>query len=216
MNPVSCDIFRAADTADVVELLAREFSAADPPAVAMGLTQTDMAAFVSRLCPAAATDGLTIVARAPDSHRIVGVLLTDDFGAPPALELSGVSDRILPILGMLDGLDEAYRKDRAIAPGQYLHLFMLGVDARFARRGIAQQLVAACLANGRARGYTHAVTEATGVVSQHVFRKSGFRECHRVTYRDYRHEGRAVFTSIEGHDATILMDRLVNAGAAKL
>jgi ribosomal protein S18 acetylase RimI-like enzyme len=207
MNPVSCGVFRTPDTAEAVELLAREFSAADPPAVAMELTQADMAAFVSRLCPAAAADGLTIVARLPESDRIAGVLLTDDFGAPPPLDLSGVTDRILPILAMLDGLDEAYRTGRSIAPGRYLHLFMLAVDARFARRGIAQQLVAACLANGRAKGYTHAVTEATGVVSQHVFRKSGFHERQRAAYRDYRHDGRAVFASIRGHDATILMDR---------
>ena len=207
MTTVTCDVFGAPDTPAVVELLAREFSAADPPAVAMELTPAELEAFVGRLCPTAAIDGLTIVARAPHTGQIVGVVLTDDFGAPPAVDLSGVSGKILPILTMLDGLDEAYRKDRPIAAGQYLHLFMLGVDARFARRGIAQQLVAACLANGRAKGYTHAVTEATGVVSQHVFRKSGFLERQRASYRDYRQDGRAVFASIQGHEATILMER---------
>jgi ribosomal protein S18 acetylase RimI-like enzyme len=108
---------------------------------------------------------------------------------------------------MLDGLDADYRQGRTIAPGHYLHLFMLGVDPRFGGRGIAQQLVAACLSNGREKGFTHAVTEATGVVSQHIFRKLGFTERLRVPYQDYRYEGRPVFASIREHDATILMDR---------
>jgi ribosomal protein S18 acetylase RimI-like enzyme len=209
MATAACDVFRAADTTAVVDLLARVFSAAEPPAVAMGLTQAEMERFVSLLCPAAAADGLTVVARALDTNQTIGVLLTDDFAAPPTLDPSDVSDKFGPILTMLDGLDEQYRKERAIVAGQYLHLFMLAVDAHFVGRGIAQQLVAACLANGRQKGYTHAVTEATGVVSQHVFRKAGFTERLRVAYQDYRYDGRPVFASIRDHTATTLMDRAI-------
>ena len=207
MTSVACDVFRPSDTDALVSLLARVFSAGDPPAVAVGLTHAELEPFVAALCPAAAADGLTIVARTPDTGRIVGVLLTDDFATPPALDMSLLSDKMLPILTMLDGLDEEYRTGRSIAAGQYLHLFMLGVDADAARRGVAQQLVAACLANGRRKGYTHAITEATGVVSQHVFRKLGFTERLRAPYQEYRYEGAAVFAGIRDHAATILMDR---------
>jgi len=209
MASATCDVFSASDTAAVVELLARVFSAAEPPAVAMKLTQAEIERFVGLLCPAAAADGLTVVARALDTNQIIGVLLTDDFGVPPTLDLSEVSDKFLPILTMLDGLDEQYRKGRGIVARQYLHLFMLAVDTHFIGHGIAQQLVAACLANGHRKGYTHAVTEATGVVSQHVFRKAGFTERLRVTYQDYRYDGRPVFASIRDHTATILMDRAI-------
>jgi ribosomal protein S18 acetylase RimI-like enzyme len=209
MPTVTCGVFRASDTAAVVDLLARVFSAAEPPAVAMGLTPAEMERFVSLLCPAAAADGLTVVARVLGTNQIVGVLLTDDFGAPPTLDLSKISDKFLPILTMLEGLDEQYRKGRSIVAGQYLHLFMLAVDTHFVGHGIAQQLVTACLSNGRQKGYTHAVTEATGVVSQRVFRKVGFTDRVRVTYRDYRYDGRPVFASIRDHMATILMDRTI-------
>jgi ribosomal protein S18 acetylase RimI-like enzyme len=206
---VVCDLLRASDTAAAADLLARVFSAGDPPAVAMQLTHAELERFVGLLCPAAVRDGLTIVARDADTHQIAGVLLTDDFAVPPPIDPSALDDKLLPILSMLDGLDDAYRQGRAIAAGQYLHLFMLGVDAPFSRRGVAQHLVAACLANGRRKGYTHAVTEATGVVSQHIFRKLGFAEQRRTAYRDYRYEGRPVFASIRGHEATILMDAAI-------
>jgi ribosomal protein S18 acetylase RimI-like enzyme len=207
MATVTCDVFQASDTDAVVDLLAGAFSTGDPPAVAMGLTHAELARFLDLLCRAAAADGLTIVARTSDTNQIVGALLTDDFGTPPALDPSAISGTLLPILAMLDGLDNDYRKERPIVAGRYLHLFMLGVDARFAGRGIAHQLVAECLSNGRRKGYTHAVTEATGVVSQHVFRKLGFTDRLRVAYQDYRYEERPVFASIRGHEATILMDR---------
>ena len=84
---------------------------------------------------------------------------------------------------------------------------MLAVDTNFVGHGIAQQLVTACLSNASQKGYTHAVTEATGVVSQRVFRKLGFTDRANVTYADYRYEGRPVFASIRDHTATILMDR---------
>jgi len=209
MPTVTYGVFRASDAAVVVDLLARVFSAAEPPAVAMGITQAEMKRFVTLLCPAAAADGLTVIARVLETDQIVGVLLTDDFGAPLTIDLSEISGKFMPILNMLEGLDQNYRKGRAIVAGQYLHLFMLAVDTHFVGQGIAQQLVTACLLNGRQKGYTHAVTEATGVVSQRVFRKLDFTDRVCVTYRDYRYDGRPVFASILDHTATILMDRTI-------
>ena len=209
MTGIECRVFQSSDTAAVVHLLARAFSAAEPPAVAMELTQSEVEQFVGLLCPKAAAEGLTIVAQAVDSEQIAGVLLTDDFAVPPELAASEFSEKFQPILAMLEALDGQYRRGRSIAAGQYLHLFMLGVDERFAGRRVAQEMVSACIGNGHQKGFQHAVTEATGVISQHVFRKLGFTERLRVSYRDYQYEGQPVFASIRGHDATILMDRAI-------
>src|ERR1035441_7520651 len=141
------DLLQASDVDQMVHLLAAAFSAAEPPAVAMGLSYDELASFVSLLSPRA--------------------------------------------------LDAQYRHGRTIVRGEHLHLFMLAVDARFAGQGIAQRLVQTCLDNGREKGYCRAVTEATGLVSQRVFRKLGFEERYRVSYRDYRYGGEAVFASIE-------------------
>ncbi len=84
---------------------------------------------------------------------------------------------------------------------------LLGVAERFAGRGIAQRLVEECLANGTRRGYRVAVTEATNKNSQHIFRKHGFVERVRWSYRDHRFEGREVFASIAEHGGPILMDK---------
>ena len=207
--PIEYAVLKSSDTAAALSLLAKVFSAAEPPAVAMGLTVPDLEEFVGLLCPRAVEEALTIIARDQESGEIAGAMLTDDFAIPPEIATADLSDKFLPILAILDTLDEQYRKGRAIGVGEYLHLFMLAVDRRYSGRGIAKQLVSACLENGRVKGYKYAVTEATGTISQRVFRQLGFREQGRVAYQEYQYERRAVFASIREHEAAILMDRRI-------
>ena len=202
---LSYDVLQASGVERMVHLLASAFSVAEPPAVAMGLSYDELATFVRLLAFRAVEDGLTVVAQA--GNELVGVVLTDDFAAPSPLDARVISKRFLPILAMLETLDARYRHGRAVAKGEYLHLFMLAVDARFVGQGVAQKLVETCIDNGKKRGYRHAVTEATGFVSQRVFRKLGFEELYRVSYRDYKYGEEAVFASITGHDAAALMER---------
>jgi GNAT superfamily N-acetyltransferase len=84
---------------------------------------------------------------------------------------------------------------------------MLAVDAGRSGRGIAQELVRVCLENGRRKGYGRAVTEATGKISQQVFRKNAFAECFSVFYQQFLYEGAPVFASITEHERAILMER---------
>jgi hypothetical protein len=51
------------------------------------------------------------------------------------------------------------------------------------------------------------VTEATNTTSQHLFRKQGFVEKVRRSYRDHRFEGLAFFTSIADHVGPMLMEK---------
>jgi hypothetical protein len=52
-----------------------------------------------------------------------------------------------------------------------------------------------------------AVTEATGRVSQRVFRKQGFEERFKVSYQDFIYDDKVVFASIQAHENAILMDK---------
>jgi len=206
---VTFDVANPSDADGVVRLLAAVFSESEPPAVAMGLTFADMKQFLQLVVPSVIRDGLTVISRSEVTGELVGALLTDDFASPPDLEMSQVSPKLAPILSMLETLDEQFRDGKTLAPGKYLHLFMLGVDARLAGQGIGQGLVKACLDNALRKGYQAAVTEATGKVSQHIFRKNGFIDRFSVSYRDFRYENKAVFASIMEHEKAILMDRPV-------
>jgi ribosomal protein S18 acetylase RimI-like enzyme len=104
-------------------------------------------------------------------------------------------------------LDAEYMQGKSVLPGEWMHLFLLGVPKPFGGRGVGQQLITSCLENGARKGYRLAFTEATNRVSQHIFRKQGFVERVRRTYHDYRYQGEGVFASIKGHAEAILMDK---------
>ena len=145
--------------------------------------------------------------RSIHTYEMVGALLTEDFVSPPPDGIDQLSKKFDPIFDILGQLDTDYRRGKMIQRGECLHLFLLGVAPSCGGRGVAQQLVATCLENGRQKGYRLAVTEATNNVSQHVFRKLGFSDRVQRIYRDHRFEGKAVFAKIEGHLGPILMDK---------
>jgi ribosomal protein S18 acetylase RimI-like enzyme len=208
MSAVTYDILTESDTSDMARLLGDVFARRDPPAVAVGLTGSEFEAFVRLFCPKAVGEGLSIIARSDATGDMIGALLAEDSASAPPEKLSQVSRKFNPIFDMLGQLDAEYRESRAaVQRGESIHLFLLGVTDDFAGKGVAQQLVAACLANAVTRGYRVAVTEATNKTSQHVFRKQGFAERVRRSYAAHRFEGDEFFQSIADQGGPILMDK---------
>jgi ribosomal protein S18 acetylase RimI-like enzyme len=204
---VRFDICCPADVGELVALLSDVFAADDPPAVAAGLTPAEFSALVELYRDRASTQGMTIVARSERTGEMVGALLAEDAAAPFPDGVDRLTRKFDPIFDILSQLDAEYRIGRSAPPGDALHLFLLGVARPFARQGVAQNLVAECLALGKRYGYRRAVTEATNVVSQHIFRKLGFTDRVRRSYADYRFHGQPVFADIADHFGPILYDR---------
>jgi GNAT superfamily N-acetyltransferase len=201
----------SSDAEAMVKLLGEVFSRYDPPAVAVGLTTPEFEAFVRLLCPKVVVEGLTIVARLAGTGELIGVLLTEDSASALPEGIDRLCAKFDPIFDILGQLDTEYRGGQVLRPGESIHLFLLGVSDRVAGRGVAQQLVSACLDHGTRRGYRVAVTEATNKVSQHIFRKQGFVARVQRSYEAHRFEGRQVFASIAEHGGPILMDKLLAA-----
>lgn len=204
---VQYGICESADVRELIRLLGEVFSLYDPPAIAVGITAPEFEAFVQLFGAKAGEDGLTIVARSADTQQMIGALLTEDSASPPPDGTEQLSRKFDPIFDILGQLATTYRDGTDPRPGEVLHLFLLGVAGSAGGRGVAKQLVTTCLANGLTRGYRLAVTEATNSVSQHIFRKLGFMERVRQSYRDHRFEGKAAFAIIEAHVGPILMDK---------
>jgi len=207
LAPIEYSVYAASDADAMVKLLAETFTRRDPPAVAAGLTASEFETFVRILCPNAAADGLTIVAKLTGTGELVGVMLTEDCASPPLQGLDTLSPKFDPIFDILGQLDTEYWGGRTARPGEALHLFLLGVSDRVAGRGVAHQLLAECLKHGARRGYRLAITEATNKVSQHIFRKQGFVPRVQRSYQSHCFNGRQVFASIADHGGPILMDK---------
>ena len=211
---INYEVYRAADGDGVAKLLSQVFSERDPPAVAAGVTTSEFEHFVRLLCPKAAEEGLSIVARAERTGEIVGALLAEDSASVLPGGLDTLSPKFNPIFDILGRLDAEYRKGIHAQVGESLHLILLGVARPYAGRGIGHGLVAASLKNNAPRGFRVAVTEATNKTSQHIFRKQGFVERVRGSYFDHRFEGQAYFLSIAAeHGGPILFDKALSTAS---
>jgi ribosomal protein S18 acetylase RimI-like enzyme len=207
VTEIEYGLMEGGDLDGMASLLAEAFSLYDPPAVAVGLSAREIDGLVRSFGDKAVREQLSVVARSVFTGDLAGALLVEDFGTPPPGGLEDVAPGFAPIGALLDGLDVQYRESRNVVPGAYLHLFMVGVSSEFAGRGIAHHLITTCLTHGKLRGYRVAVTEATGSVSQHVFRKLGFHDVLAAPYKDFSFKGQRVFSSILDPEATILMER---------
>ena len=195
-----------ADTEELAQLLAQAFSTREPIGIAVGITAAEFAAFVRLQLRSAETQALTIVARRADTGEMLGALLADDGAAGSDGELEKLGEKFAMVGSILGKLVETYGGAPPV-PGELLHLFLLGVSDRAERRGIGQDLVAACIANGVRKGYRRASAECTGRVSQHIFCKLGFEDRGMISYADHEFNGRRIFASIAEHGSPILMEK---------
>jgi ribosomal protein S18 acetylase RimI-like enzyme len=203
-------LLEATDEPEMVQVLAEAFSRHDPLAIALGLSVSDVAQIVEAFAPKMLKEELTIVAR-DAGGEMAGVMFTDDFGTPSP-DVGALPEEFDAIGMLLDRLDLPYRETHEVVPGSHLHLLMVGVSDGATRRGVAQALIRVCLDHGSKRGYRWAIAEATGVVSQHIFRKLGFNELDVVPYREFEVDGQRVFATIAEHRGAVLMERPVDPG----
>jgi hypothetical protein len=189
-------------------MVAEAFNRYEPMAVAQDLPVKEFVDFVKLIGPKAQQEELTVLARDLETGQVIGAMITDDFASVPPEGMEHLGERFEPIFALLGELDEQYKQGRSLRLGEYLHLFMIAVKHQIKGRNVAHNLIQSCLENGMRKGYHTAVAEATGVISQHIFRnKFGFVDRLEIPYKTFVHQGRRVFESIEEHTGTILMDK---------
>jgi len=204
---VQYELFDISELPEMAGMAAETFSRYEPVTSSLGISLEDFAEFVRLLGPKMEQEELTVVARNQDTKQIIGVMVNDDFAIEPPEEMRCLGDNFEPLWGILDELDSQYKQGRVLSRGEYLHLFLLAVDSRQSGRNIAKNLVQTSLEIGIRKGYKTGVVEATGIVSQHIFRKFGFLDRFEAPYKTFSFQGRQVFESIKDHHGLILMDK---------
>jgi len=205
---VQYELFDMRALDEMALMVAKAFGRYEPMAIAQDIPVNEFVDFVKLLGPKAQEEALTVLARDQQTGQVIGAMIADDFASvlPDGIERLG--ERFEPILALLAELDEQYKRGRSLHSGEYLHLFMIAVNHQHKGRKVAHNLIQICLENGIRRGFHTAVTEATGVISQHIFRMQfGFADRLEIPYKTFVYQGKRVFESIEEHTGTILMDK---------
>jgi hypothetical protein len=167
-------------------MVAEAFNRYEPMAVVQDIPLKEFVDFVKLLGPKAQQEELTVLARDQETGQIIGAMITDDFASAPPEGMDNFSETFEPIFALLSELDEQYKQRKSLRLGEYLHLFMIAVNHQHKGRKVAHNLIQSCLENGIRKGYHTAVTEATGMISQHIFRnKFGFVDRLEMPYKTF-------------------------------
>ncbi len=210
INNIQYQIFDISMIAGTAKVVAEAFCSGEPMTVCQNISVQNFVHFVKLFGSKTEQEGLTIVAIDKTTSQIVGAVVTDDFGLEPPDGLETISEKFVPVFTLLGELDDQYKENKTINPGEYLHIFMVAVDNQYKNKHIAYNLVQTCLENGIKKGYKIALAEVTGSISQDIFKnKCCFVDRFKINYKIFTYNGKQVFETIKGHIGTILVDKQV-------
>ena len=201
----SISLLRAEDAEQTIDCMSDVFCR-EPMTRSMQITPAIYRPFAEIICQRAVADGLSVVAKERGRPDVLGFCIAEDFHRD-APDLSGIDARFRPILELLAELDDRYKARHAVKEGEICHLFMLGIRQQYAGQGIARQISDANIELVQQKGFRGLILEATGMISQHIARKSGFEEVDQIEYQSYSYQGQKVFQHLEAIQSCLLMRR---------
>lgn len=193
---------------DAALCVSEVFADNEPLAHHLGVTTDEMFSFTSRYYPLIVKDQLSVVAIDEATEKCVGARITEDYVQPdpPPDLFDRISPRLVPVFSFLDHLAEKFKRSHKPKRGQYIHMFMVAVKPQYTNRGIAPRMNLLAFQRALELGYTHAVTEPTGCISQHILRnKFGFDLVHEENYDDFTINGVQVFSGMTMHKSGMLL-----------
>jgi len=195
----------------VADCLSRQFTAAEPMGVALGLSYEQFLPAAQAILEHACGEGLSVVAVDPDTDRIMGVVVAEDLHfalLPGAPSPADIYPGLEPIFALLEELTHAHFARLAPRAGEYVHLLMACTHPR-AESSVTNRLLQAFILNCRERGYEHLVLEATGKASRKMRRIAGMESRGCVRYADFEWNGSKPFAAIRETDVCELLMQTV-------
>ena len=191
--------------------ISRSFSEREPLCIALGISHEDMMTFCMPYFEHIQSQNLSYVAECQQSGNIIGARISEDpiISSFDAELLEHVNPKLLPILSILEYVSAEYYASEAPKEGSHVHMLMIGVHSAYLNKGVAQKMNQELFSAATVRGYRSIVTEPTGIISQHILEKSGFRAKAIIRYRDFEFEGGRPFLHLGSEQCVSFMTKRI-------
>jgi len=168
----------------------------------------DYLSFTRMVCEKAVTEKLSWVALA-ESNKVVGFCISEPMSTAPLYSDFNLNPKFFPLFALLEELDNRYLITTTTDPEEIFHLYMLGVLPAYSGYGIGRELLKGSINFAREKGFTIAVAEATGAVSQSLCRSLGFETKASVAYDSFVFAGRRPFRDVSEPRCCTLVERVL-------
>ncbi|WP_139488260.1 hypothetical protein [Brevibacillus dissolubilis] len=155
----------------------------EPVVSGLGLTAESFGGFCYEYLKTDGGTGLTIIAKEPDTGRVVGVLACDDFNpkAEPVV-FEGDLEQANLITEFVMPLEEKFIESvehitgKPMTTGEHVHLFMVGVRLEKNKRYVGQEMFKLLEKVAKAKGFKGMFGEITNPKSANLFQNMlGFK-----------------------------------------
>jgi len=184
------------DLPEVVDCISKTFSEKEPLSKALLLKSEELESFVSSVSSRSIKNGLTFIAR-NRQNQLVGCLLCEDFMAPPFDEANQFHPKLAPIWALLDELDNSFKSSNSFKQGQIIHFLMVGAYKEYSKFSIGLNLIKFAESSAKEKQFQGVIAEATGPVSQHIFKKIGYDTLMKIEYSRYTYLDNPIFSNIQ-------------------
>ncbi|MFB8794904.1 MAG: hypothetical protein U7126_11950 [Microcoleus sp.] len=206
------EILQSQDLSSTIECLATVFPGSEPLTHCLGITKEYYYPVAEIVCHKAVEDGLSHIAKDAQTGEVVGFRISEDLHTREDKSYQdkfNEFEKFLPISSLVESLQSQYLQDKVLSKGQMLYHSLLGVDPRYQNRQIPKYLYDENIDHAKNQNFSRIITEATGMVSQRLCSRFGFKEILSINYQDYEYEGVKVFANITRHKKCVLMEKLL-------
>ncbi len=209
-NQITYELLQEKDLEQTINCLVDIWTSAEPIAKALKITPSEFYPFAETICQKGMEDGLSLVAKDSATSQVVGFIISEDLSTELSEEMyKNLSQKSKIYFQAFKELHEQYEIQKKVVTGKVFHLFLLGSKEQYRNRRIGKNLLEKNLKMASQKGFSAAIAEATGKISQHILRKYGFEDRCSIDYQTYEYKGIKVFEEIKEHQSCILMEKIL-------
>ncbi len=196
------------DLEETIACIVDVFPRAEPMTKAVEITSDEFYPFAEIYCIKAIRERLSLIARDKATGNVIGFLISENLASEPPNGIETINEKFLPIIKLLDGLDEKYKESLELNKRNILRLFMVGVSKHYEGLNLATTLIKENIKLAKVKNYSRAIGEATSSVTQHILRdKLGFDEKFSIEYKSYTYNGKHVFKNVKNPSRCVLLEK---------
>jgi hypothetical protein len=202
------EVLQAKDLEQTIARIGEVFTRGEPTTIDLGITLDEFYRFAEVNCKKAIKEGLSVIARDKETHKVIGFSIAEDLTSEPPEGIETINVKFKPVMALLKQLDDEYKKSHKVEKWQILRLVMAGVSEHYEGRGIVTKLIEENLKLAKLKNFSGAIAEVTGLASQHITRdKLGFKEKFAIEYKSFTYKGKNVFKNIKTPQRCILIEK---------
>lgn len=191
------------DAEKTKSFLLNHFFPAEPISKVLNLELNEISTFLDYLIEKAVEEQLSVIAK-DDLNNIIGCIISQDYFQVEPNKTPQISPKFDSLFALLDELAIPFIEKNEAMLSNYIHILIIATSIK----GISSELTEYALQIGKKKGYTKAVLEATGVISQGLVQhKLNFVELNRILYSEFKFNNKLVFENITTSDSCVFFEK---------